>query len=255
MPNPLRKIQSVWKLLCRGDFITIFNDICRVSGLVRFFYLGENKFFTILPFERCKQLSEQYDGEGNRDNDGFQLSAENDKAIIPELLLCMEGSNDYSYMTTDEISAHFHELLEQGSTVWILRDGTKIVGFFWTTCNEYLMSCGRRKLRISLPKNAVFIEFIFINCNYRRRGLYSYMFHGVYRLMPDLYFSCMIDSYNTASIAVHRKLGFHVAGQALYFIFLPWNFKHWVTFRLEKTRKLLFCPKENKPYPIRVRYE
>lgn len=254
MSNVLQKIRSGWKSLCGGDFVAFFNDLCFFIGLARFFYLGENKFFTIAPYHQRKQSLASQCQDGDESNN-YRLSAENDSAIIPDLLRCMEGSNDYAYMTEEEISKHFQELLEQGSTVWVLRDETKTAGFFWTTTGDYIMPCGRRKLRLLLPENVAIIEFIFINQDYRRRGLYSNMFKRVYRLKPDTFFSCIIDSYNKVSIAAHRKLGFRNAGRVLYFVILPWNKRHWVTFCLEKTRKFFFCPKKDLPYSIRVRYE
>lgn len=241
MKNLGRKIRSAWSSLQRGDFVTPFNETMTLLRLHRLFHVGKSFFLTIPPSTEPSSEDAEYP---------FQLEAATDETVIPRLLKCLEGSDDYSYLSTEEIRTRFAGLIEDGSTAWVVSENDETVAFFWTTPRHYVVPCGARKILLELPDDAAFVEFIFVKASHRRRSVYFRTFKQVARRRPETEFSCVVDSYNTASLGAHRKLGFRPSGSLLYFKLFGVLL---ASFRFGKTRRRLFRPKSNEPYRIAVR--
>ena len=245
----LRKLQSAFAALRQGEFVAIANDILKTLRLTKFMYFG---LYRLLMLPAIDALSDME--ETSKHDEEFDLSPRTDLAVIPELLVCLECSDNYNNLSKQKTSERFQYLLQHGSTVWVLRANNEIAGFFWVSPGEYIIRCIRQdndeySYILELPDDVSFIEFVFIKPSHRRHGLFSKAFRRFCEQCPGTIIASNVHSYNDASYKAHKKLGFREAGSAVYWRCFGWIF---ASLRFAGTCRPLFRLKKNEPRRIRI---
>ncbi len=234
-----RKLSSACGLLLRGEFVKFFNAATAFLHLRSLLFIGDTLFYTIEPFnDRPIEPAPT-----------VPILCETDPDWTDRLLACMEGTTDYSFLKPENRREKFETYFHLGSRVWLALDGETVAGFIWETPNVYFAPHGKTLIRMELPPNTAFLEFMFVNENYRRRRIHTQLLAAARRASPDVRFSCLIAEDNAASRQSHEKFGFRRSGRVLHFHCFGLVF---ASFRFEKTRKLFFRLRPNIPYTIKI---
>jgi len=236
----LPKIRSALDFLLRGKFVKFFNALTTFLRLHPAVMIGDTYLFSVEPLASSPAAAPFETDEGIR--------CETEPTIIEKLLACMEETTDYPWIKPEDRRRKFENFLCQGSRVWIIENGPDVLGFIWETRHRYSYTYGDRTLVFDeLPDDVVFLEFMFINEAWRRRGCHRKLLAAIHRSSPTVRFSCLITEDNEPSIRSHETYGFQRSGRILHFRCFGMVF---ASLRFGKIRRFLFRIKKNIPYRI-----
>ena len=237
--STLRKIRSALDALLHGRFVKLFNALTTFLCLHPTVMIGDTYLFTVEPFDSFPGTP--FEADEN-------IRCETEPAIIEKLLACMEGTSDYPWIKPENRRKKFESLFREGCRVWIIENGPDVIGFIWETRHRYSYTYGDRTLIFDdLPNNAAFLEFMFINEEWRRRGCHRKLLAAIHRSWPTNRFSCAITEDNEPSLRSHEIYGFRRSGRILHFRCFGLVF---ASFRFGTIRRFLFRIKKGVPYRI-----
>jgi len=238
------KIHDVFSSVAKGDWQHLVNATAQTLRIRRWINVDSCTFYAVPSFHEAQRtglpvLPVQ--------ETSLQISNERDAAIIPALLECMEGTRDYSWLTPEERAQKFAGFLQHDDSVWVAKEGDKVIGFFWEARNSYLFSRGNAELEWALAPDMAIVEFIFVKASYRGHGVYHQLFAHAYRHSPDMRFACYVADTNEPSIKAQLKDGFKPFGRVIYYVLFGLMF---ASIRLGDFRKRFFRIRKGVPYKI-----